>query len=33
MQYLKSYLNRITDRGNAGLAESISATAEEVGGK
>lgn len=33
MQYLKSYLNRITERGNAGLAESISATAEEVGGK
>lgn len=31
MQYLKTYLNKIIDRGNTGLAESISATAEDVG--
>lgn len=31
MQYLKTYLKKITDRGNATLAESISKTAEEVG--
>ena len=33
MQYLNSYLNKIIERGNVGLAESISATAEEVGNK
>ena len=33
MQYLKTYLKKITDRGNPGLAESISGTAEDVGGK
>lgn len=33
MQYLKTYLNKITERGNAGLAESISSTAEEVGNR
>ena len=33
MQYLKTYLKRITERGNPGLAESISVTAEDVGGK
>ena len=33
MQYLKTYLKTITDRGNPGLAESISGTAEDVGGK
>ena len=33
MQYLKSYLDKIIKRGNVGLAESISATAEEVGEK
>lgn len=31
MQYLKTYLKKITDRGNPKLAESISRTAEEVG--
>ncbi len=33
MQYLKTYLDKITERGNAGLAESISSTAEEVGNR
>ena len=33
MQYLKTYLKKITDRGNIKLAESISKTAEEVGNK
>lgn len=33
MQYLKTYLKKITDRGNVKLAESISATAEDVGNK
>ena len=33
MQYLKTYLKIITDRGNIKLAESISKTAEEVGNK
>ncbi len=33
MQYLKTYLKKITDRGNPDLAESISGTAEDVGGK
>ena len=33
MQYLKTYLKKITDRGNPGLAESISGTAEDVGGR
>ena len=33
MQYLNNYLNKIIERGNVGLAESISATAEEVGNK
>lgn len=33
MQYLNSYLNKIVERGNVGLAESISSTAEEVGNK
>jgi hypothetical protein len=31
MQYLKTYLKTISDRGNVKLAESISKTAEEVG--
>ena len=31
MQYLKTYLKTITDRGNPKLAESISKTAEAVG--
>lgn len=31
MQYLKNYLQKITDRGNEKLAESISKTAEEIG--
>lgn len=31
MQYLKTYLNKIIERGNVGLADSISATAEDVG--
>lgn len=31
MQYLKTYLKKITDRGNEKLAESIEKTAEEVG--
>ncbi|MDN5973026.1 Z1 domain-containing protein [Bifidobacterium crudilactis] len=33
MQYLKTYLDRITDRGNIKLAESISKTSEEVGNR
>lgn len=33
MQYLKTYLKKITDRGNLKLAESIAITAEEVGNK
>lgn len=33
MQYLNSYLSKIIERGNIGLAESISTTAEEVGNK
>ena len=33
MQYLKTYLQKITDRGNVKLAESIYKTAEEVGSK
>lgn len=31
MQYLKTYLNKIAERGNTDLAESISVTSEEVG--
>lgn len=31
MQYLKTYLQKITDRGNVKLAESIKKTAEDVG--
>lgn len=31
MQYLRTYLQKITDRGNAKLAESIHKTAEDVG--
>lgn len=31
MQYLKTYLNKITERGNVKLAESISKTAEDIG--
>lgn len=33
MQYLKTYLKKVSDRGNIKLAESISHTAEEVGNK
>lgn len=33
MQYLKTYLKNITDRGNVQLAESISKTADDVGNK
>ena len=33
MHYLKTYLKKIIDRGNVKLAESISATAEDVGNK
>ena len=33
MPYLDCYLKKITDRGNKGLAESISATAEDVGNR
>lgn len=33
MQYLDTYLKKISDRGNPKLAESISKTAEEVGNK
>lgn len=33
MQYLKTYLQRITDRGNVKLAESILKTSEDVGDK
>lgn len=33
MMYLKTYLNTISERGNVGLAQSISTTAEEVGDK
>ena len=32
MQYLQTYLQKITDRGNVKLAESISKTAGDVGG-
>lgn len=31
MQYLKTYLQKITDRGNVKLAESIARTAEDIG--
>lgn len=31
MQYLKTYLNKIIDRGNENLAESVKRTAEDVG--
>ena len=31
MQYLKTYLNKIIERGNVKLAESVSKTAEEIG--
>lgn len=31
MQYLKTYLQKITDRGNVKLAESIAKTAEDIG--
>lgn len=31
MQYLKTYLKKITDRGNTKLAESIEKTANDVG--
>jgi Z1 domain len=31
MQYLKTYLRKITDRGNVKLAESIAKTAEDIG--
>lgn len=31
MPYLKNYLDKIIERGNVGLAESISSTAEDVG--
>ena len=33
MQYLKTYLRKISDRGNAKLAESVSRIAEDVGKK
>ena len=33
MQYLKTYLQKITDRGNIKLAESISKTSDDVGNK
>lgn len=33
MRYLKTYLKKITDRGNPKLAESIAKTADEVGNK
>jgi len=33
MQYLKTYLKKISDRGNTKLAESIQKTADEVGDK
>ncbi len=33
MQYLKSYIEKIAQRGNVGLAESISNTAEDVGNR
>lgn len=33
MQYLKTYLQKITNRGNVKLAESISKTSEDVGDK
>ena len=33
MQYLKTYLQKIIDRGNEKLAESVSRTAEDVGNK
>ena len=31
MAYLKNYIDKIIERGNIGLAESISNTAEDVG--
>ena len=31
MRYLKTYLNKIAERGNVRLAESISKTAEDIG--
>ena len=31
MQYLKTYLQKIIDRGNEKLAESVARTAEDVG--
>lgn len=33
MQYLKTYLKIISDRGNIELAESINKTAEDIGNK
>ena len=33
MQYLKTYLDMITARGNTKLAESISKTAEDIGNR
>ena len=33
MHYLKTYLQKISDRGNRMLAESVSKTAEDVGEK
>ena len=33
MPYLKNYLDKIISRGNTGLAESISSTAEDVGNR
>lgn len=33
MQYLKTYLKTVTERGNVKLAESIAKTADEVGGR
>ena len=33
MQYLKTYLKTIADRGNPQLAESIAKTADEVGNR
>lgn len=33
MQYLKTYLKKIADRGNPDLADSISTVAEDIGGK
>jgi hypothetical protein len=31
MQYLRTYLKKITDRGNIQLAESIAKTSEDIG--